>query len=118
MPELIVVDRTDGLAVASLLTGVLAQWDTIPLASQAAIIEHASAAALGSTGRDDGRYVVTAFVLRHRAALARAARLDQDGLGRLWRATLGRMADGRRRIATVASRWPLGHWLAAWRKAA
>lgn len=77
MVGLISVDRSDGPAVAGLLTSMLANWERIPISVQAAIMADATAAAFESTGRLDGHYVVTAFVLKHRAALEREARWNR-----------------------------------------
>lgn len=104
MDELITVDRGDGPAVAGLLTALIHHWNDIPLGVQATMIDHASSAAFDSLGRDGGRYVVTAFVLKHRAALAR-------------RAPVHHIARGSRGFVDAA-RWPLTRWLASFRKVA
>ncbi len=117
MDDLIFVDRGDGPTVLGLMTAVLSHWDDIPLSIQAAVIEKASRSAFDSVGRTDGRYVVTAFVLRHRAVLARRRR-EQDTFGVKVRDALDRMAEAPRRAVAAATRWPMSKWLASLRRAA
>ncbi len=101
MARLIIVDREDGRAVAGLLTSVLANWERIPVSVQAAIIGHAAEAAFASDGRADGRYAVTAFILKHRAAMVREARWRSSGTSRAGGGFGDRARDT---METIASR--------------
>ncbi len=116
MDDMITVDRGDGLAVAGLLTSLIARWDDLPLGLQAALIDHASAVAFDRCGRNDGRYVITAFVLKQRAALARRARRP-DFAARL-RHSMHRIAGPCGRVIDRAMRWPGSKRSASFRKVA
>ncbi len=101
MAGLIVVDREDGRAVAGLLTSLLVNWERIPVSVQAAIINHAAEAAFASAGRADGSYVVTAFILKHRAAMIREARWRSHAPARAGAGFGDRARDA---VETIASR--------------
>ena len=101
MARLIIVDREDGRAVAGLLTSVLVNWERIPVSVQAAIIGHAVEAAFACDGRADGSYAVTAFILKHRAAMVREARWRSPGTPRAGGGFGDRARDT---METIASR--------------
>ena len=100
MARLIIVDREDGRAAAGLLTSVLVNWERIPVSVQAAIIGHAAEAAFASTGQSDGSYAVTAFILKHRAAMIREARRRSHAAARPGAGLADRARDAMEGIAS------------------